>query len=236
MTHSTNWTPSDEEAIVLVRRSEATGKWRPFLCVEFEGAPSLYLTPEDWVDCGLKMGMRMSPGQYAEIASRARVSQAFREALRLLEVRPRFEGELRRALARKGWEPEIVDGALARLRDKGLVDDETLVRDRVEAWTGARSRREMRAKLRARGAPAALVEQSLAACVDDEREKEAALRVAEKYLRRTAGRQTDVPQADAVERRALAHLVRKGFSPGVARQAVRRAVERLAADSGGEWA
>lgn len=124
MTHSTNSTPSDEESLVLVRRTEATGKWRPLICAEFEGAPSLYLTAEDWVDCGLKVGMRMSVKQYADLERRAKVVQALREALKLLEVRPRFEGELSRALLRKGWEREVIDGALVRLREKGLLNDE----------------------------------------------------------------------------------------------------------------
>lgn len=231
MTHSTNSTPSDEESIVLVRRSEATGKWRPLICAEFEGAPSLYLTAEDWIDCGLKVGMRMSERRYADLEGRAKVAQVVREAMRLLEIRPRFESELRRALSRKGWEHEVIDGALARLREKGLLDDETLVRDRVEAWAGTRSRREIWTKLRSRGAPTLLVTQSLEACVDDEREREAALRHAEKYLRRAAGRLAEVD-----ERRAMVHLVRKGFSPSVARQAVRETVRRFGAQEDDEWA
>lgn len=231
MTHSTNSTPSDEESLVLVRRTEATGKWRPLICAEFEGAPSLYLTAEDWVDCGLKVGMRMSVKQYADLERRAKVAQALREALKLLEVRPRFEGELSRALLRKGWEREVIDGALVRLREKGLLNDEKLVRDRVEAWAGTRIRREIRAKLRSRGAPTALVTQSLESCVDDEREREAALRLAERYFRRAAGRLAGVD-----ERRALMHLVRKGFSPSIARQAVRETVRRLGEQEVDPWA
>ncbi|WP_304459117.1 regulatory protein RecX [Alicyclobacillus sendaiensis] len=224
MTHSTNSTPSDGEAVVLVGRTEATGRWRPLICADFEDAPSLYLTAEDWVDCGLKVGMRLSAEQYEALARRAKVAQAWHQALKLLEVRPRFEAELSRALLRKGLPRDVIDAALARLREKGLLNDEELVRDRVEAWAGTRSRREIRAKLRSRGAPAALVTESVQARVDDEAEREAAVRQAEKYVRRAAGRPADVD-----ERRALMHLVRKGFSPSIARQAVREAVKRLAA-------
>ncbi|AEJ43350.1 regulatory protein RecX [Alicyclobacillus acidocaldarius] len=221
-TPSTTSTPSDDESFVLIRRTEATGKWRSLICAEFEGAPSLYLTAEDWVDCGLKVGMRISVKQYADLERRSKVARALREALKLFEVRPRLEGELSRALLRKGWEREVIEGAMARLREKGLLNDEKLVRDLVDVWGGTRSRREIRAKLRSRGAPTALVTQALESCVDDEREREAALRLAEKSFRRAAGRLADVD-----ERRILMRLVRKGFSPSLARWAVREAIRRL---------
>ncbi|WP_277093174.1 RecX family transcriptional regulator [Alicyclobacillus mali (ex Roth et al. 2021)] len=231
MTHSTNSTPSEHEPIVLVRRSEAAGKWRPLICVEFKGAPCLYLTAEDWVQCGLQMGMPIPDELYAELAQRSEVARALRDALRLLEIRPRFERELSQALLRKGWAQESIDGALHRLREKGLLDDERLVRDRVDAWAGTRSRREIRAKLRSRGAPAELVNQFVAACVDTEQEREAAVKFAEKYFRRAAGRTSDVD-----ERRAVAHLVRKGFSLSAARQAVQEAARRYGEQGRNEWA
>ncbi|SIS89435.1 regulatory protein RecX [Alicyclobacillus vulcanalis] len=223
MRPSTNLTPSDEDAMVLVRGSEAPGKWRPLIYVEFDGAAPLYLTAEDWVDCGLKAGMRISRAKYVDLERRAQVAMALRDALRLIEARPRFEGELRRALRRKGWEVEQVDEALSCLRRQGLLDDERLVRDQVDAWADQRSRLEIRAKLRSRGAPEDLVLQSLQDQVGDAREKETAVRLAEKYVRQ---RVRDLSTWDP--RRGMAYLVRKGFSPSLAREAVREAVKRFA--------
>ncbi|HEU5473853.1 MAG TPA: regulatory protein RecX, partial [Actinophytocola sp.] len=54
--------------------------------------------------------------------------------LRLLRFRPRTRAELQQALARKGFDDDIIDQALTRLDDVGLIDDKSF----AEVWIRSR--------------------------------------------------------------------------------------------------
>src|ERR1041385_7400886 len=59
-------------------------------------------------------------------------------ALRLLGVRWRSAGELRRRLAMAGFPPQEVETALSELELAGLVDDERFARELVKDQVGRR--------------------------------------------------------------------------------------------------
>jgi regulatory protein len=139
-------------------------------------------------------------------------------ALRLLGVRWRSAGELRRRLALAGFPPDEVEVALSELERAGLVDDERFARELVRDQVGRRmsGSRAIRAALRQKDVPAAVAEAALAEAGDDAQQARA---LAESRARRMRG----LPP-EAAYRRLYGMLLRRGHSPGIAREACREAL------------
>ncbi|ADD43832.1 regulatory protein RecX [Stackebrandtia nassauensis] len=132
--------------------------------------------------------------------------------LRLLDVRPRTYIELAEALTKKDIPDDIIAEVLDRYREVGMVDDAAFAR----AWVSSRhrskklSRRALSSELRRKGVDTELVDEALEQ-VDGDSEREAARALVEKRLRSMGS----VPP-DAVFRRLVSMLARKGYPAGVA--------------------
>ena len=87
-------------------------------------------------------------------------------AARFLEVRSRSVDELRRHLTQAGYRADLVEAAVARLTELGMLDDATFARTWVESRDRARPRSEaaLRRELALKG-----IDRELAAEVLDER-------------------------------------------------------------------
>jgi len=74
-------------------------------------------------------------------------------AARFLEVRSRSVSEVRRRLGGAGYRPDLVDGAISRMTELGMLDDEAFARTWVESRDRARPRgeRAIREELRLKG-------------------------------------------------------------------------------------
>lgn len=143
--------------------------------------------------------------------------------LRQLAVRPRTRAELAKALSRRGISAEVADEILDRYDDVGLVDDAAFAR----AWVSSRhhgrglARRALANELRQRGVDADTVGEALED-LDPDTEAETARVLVQRKLRSASG------PPDAVFRRLVSMLARKGYPPGVAIRAVK---DGLAAQS-----
>jgi regulatory protein len=149
-------------------------------------------------------------------------------AARFLEARSRSVAEVRRRLTSAGYRRELVDGAIARLGDLGMLDDEAFARAWVESRDRARPRgeRALRDELRLKGIDRSLVDR----VVEERRATEgadtsppdrtAAERLIEKYAR-TLERIGD-PRRRL--ERAYALLARNGFDPETCREVAARVV------------
>lgn len=146
------------------------------------------------------------------MADAARAEElAFSYCLRRLTAAARSEHDLRTKLLERGYEQDVIDAVLARLRRAGYVDDEQYaqmwVRSRAstKALTGPVLRRELRLK----GVADELIEQALAqADPADEDERARAL------LRRKLPATMPVERADRdrLKRRLGGVLARKGYT------------------------
>jgi SOS response regulatory protein OraA/RecX len=89
-------------------------------------------------------------------------------AARFLEVRPRSVAEVRRRLGQTGYRPDLIDGAIERLTELGMLDDETFARLWVESRDRAHPRGEhaLIVELRQKGIEASII----AAVLKDRRE------------------------------------------------------------------
>jgi regulatory protein len=140
----------------------------------------------------------------AEARRRARES-----ALRLLGHRSRSRDEIRQRLARKGYEPDLIQEVLEDLARLELVDDDAFSRAWVESRTTARPMGAQRIarELRQKGVARETIQQALADRSSPEQERELALGVARQWLKRVAGEERPV-----AFRRLAAALQRRGFS------------------------
>lgn len=132
--------------------------------------------------------------------------------LRLLSGRPRTHSELGEAMRRKGFAEEVVEQVLERYAEVGMIDDEVFAR----AWVSSRhrgrglSKRALAGELRRKGVEPDFIDAAVEA-VSDEDEREAALELARRRHRSLAGQ-----PADAVMRRLVGMLARKGYGAGIA--------------------
>jgi regulatory protein len=138
-------------------------------------------------------------------------------ALRLLAVKPRTRADLARALARKGFEPEVVDSVLDRLERARLIDDaeyaEMMVRSR-HAYQGL-GRRALKSQLLRDGVEGEIAQEAVD-MIDAEAEETRARELVRKRLRAMA-RVAD----DVAIRRLVGMLARKGYPQELAYRVVR---------------
>ncbi len=139
---------------------------------------------------------------------------AWAYAERLIAIRPRTVAELERRLGRRGFAPDLVRRVVDRAHTAGLVDDRLFARLFAEDRLLSRpcARRLIVKELRERGVDASLAEEAAKAAFPELPEEELAHRALVARLPLWQG----LPR-DAVERRAAAFLLRRGFSPSVAR-------------------
>jgi regulatory protein len=156
---------------------------------------------------------------------------ALEAALRFLEPRQRSIGEVRRRLTRVGYRDELVEGAIVRLIELGMLDDEAFARTWIESRDRARPRsgRALRRELAMKGVDRETVDGTM-----DEREAEtpgADAEAARRLLDRNARALARVGDPQAMRQRAYALLARNGFDSETAAAASRAYGQAAESDS-----
>src|SRR5262245_64176827 len=84
-------------------------------------------------------------------------------AMRFLEVRARSVAEVRRRLISAGYRSDLIEGAIDRLTELGILDDEAFARSWVESRDRARPRgeRALRSELALKGVDRAVSDEVL---------------------------------------------------------------------------
>lgn len=153
-------------------------------------------------------------------------------AARFLEVRPRSVDEVRRHLNVAGYRDDLVESAIARLLELGMLDDRTFGQTWVESRDRARPRGEsaIRQELARKGLDRELIGEILDARrsgsgdgeTDGLGRDEAAASpdelAAERLLRKRAAALSRVADPRERRNRAYALLARNGFDPEVCRK------------------
>lgn len=183
------------------------------VAVYLDGRAAFDLPPA--LAAGLAVGQSLGPTELERLLSQAAEEAAVQRGLRLLQVRPRSEHELRQRLVRAGVPEAAQARALERLRQAGLLDDPAFARAWVEdrQTFKPRARRALLAELRAKGLAAEDIEAALAGVDDDQAAERAARKIAARL--RGAGPQD-------FERRLGAWLARRGFGYETIKPLVRR--------------
>ncbi|MCO1595976.1 recombination regulator RecX [Micromonospora sp. RHAY321] len=154
-------------------------------------------------------------------------SEVAREiCLRQLAVRPRTRAELAGALAKRGISEQVSAEVLDRYDEVGIIDDAAFAR----AWVSSRhagrglARRALANELRQKGVDGDVATEALGE-LDEETEADTARALVERKLRTARG------EPDAVFRRLVGMLARKGYPPGVAIRAVKDAIAAQSAEA-----
>ncbi|KOX08222.1 regulatory protein RecX [Micromonospora profundi] len=175
-----------------------------------------------------RRGRRAAEQQADEPAPTPRdESEVAREiCLRQLAVRPRTRAELAGALAKGGISEQVSAEVLDRYDEVGIIDDAAFAR----AWVSSRhtgrglARRALANELRQKGVDGEVATEALGE-LDEETEAATARALVDRKLRTARG------EPDAVFRRLVGMLARKGYPPGVAIRAVKDALAAQSAEA-----
>jgi regulatory protein len=151
-------------------------------------------------------------------------ARAYEAALRLIAYRDRTVHELRGRLVEKGFSPEAVEAAVARLKQIGYLDDHTFCERTIAGVLAARPAgpRSITDRLRLKGVHPEVIREVLARTYPDELVEEMAYRAAAARIGRY---RNEEPLA---RRRKLAgYLARRGFDYDDVQKALRRVLGEL---------
>jgi len=158
-------------------------------------------------------------GESRSAAPRDESELAREICLRQLAVRPRTRAELAKALARKEISAEVITEVLDRYDEVGIIDDAAFAR----AWVSTRhhgrglARRALANELRQRGIDAEVAGEALET-LDEDDEVATARALVDRKLRTATG------TPEAIFRRLVGTLARKGYPAGVAFRVVKDAL------------
>jgi regulatory protein len=177
----------------------------------FAFALALHLAQE----AGLHTDLELSQAQVDALQLADARHSAYDAGLRLLSYRPRSEKEIRRRLGRRGIDLRLIAETVARLKERGYLDDEAFARFWTETReaTSPRAQRLIAQELRAQG----VATETAAAATASVSDEEAAYRAAGRRL--NAVRDLDY---ETFRRRLGGFLVRRGFSYEVTRRTMDR--------------
>ena len=170
---------------------------------------------------GLRPGTVVTPDLLAQVEAQAAVTEAKLVAMRLLAVRSRSRTEIARALARKGYQPEVIEGTVEQLLNLGLIDDELYAQDLARSLAGRKrtGRKAIIYKLRQNGVDAELAERVVQDTLEGVDETERARAALAPKLPKWA----DLPPVK-LKQKAWQFLARLGFEGDTIAAALRAAL------------
>jgi len=143
-------------------------------------------------------------------------------ALRFLEPRARSSAEVRRRLGSYGYRADLVESAVERLMDLGVLDDEVFAREWVRSRdrTHPRGERALRSELRTKGVADQIIDAVFAGRADANSDAAAAPdaeeNAARRLLERKAGFLRRGGEPRQTRQRSYGLLMRNGFSSELA--------------------
>lgn len=198
----------------------AVGKDKKHCCrVETDSGKTFFVDRDVVAEYGLKAGTSLDDAQVAEILKRSDYVRAKERALWYLDRTDHTEKALYDKLTRAGFAPESCAAVLAWLKSYGMVDDRRFATHFAERCAEMNiSKRETYQKMLIKGVPRDLAREMTEEVSFDESVQIRAL-IEKKYRNRLGDR--------AAVEKVFAALVRKGFSFGAVRTALREYCEEL---------
>ena len=180
-----------------------------YLVVEVDGARFASLPEEALAVLAVEKGQRLDEARYGELVHLADIEAVQHVAIRLLTARPKTVGEMRRALRMRGHSVPAGEVVVARLVDRGLLNDAQFARHfaRVRSGKGHGPGRLV-GDLLAKGVEKGVAEEAVRETLDEEGVDPLAQArdLAERRVRQLG----DAP-AEAKRRRLTAYLARRGY-------------------------
>ncbi|MEP7001580.1 MAG: regulatory protein RecX [bacterium] len=201
-----------------------------------DGIASVTLSLDAIERLGLRVGRDVS-GLADAMAIEAAQLALYDRALNMLAFRARSSAELARALVRKGADRSVVDRAIARLQEQGLLDDFAFAQSftRAKVLGANQSRRRVQQELARKGVAREVGNEAIELVFDEEGidQREVVEAAARKKLRTLAKHEPVVRR-----RRLYAFLARRGYDSDDIRRAMEAVGQELAEnadeDNGGD--
>ena len=154
----------------------------------------------------LKVGQELGEERIASLKTADEGEVAYQKALHFLSYRPRSSAEVRQNLIKRGVNEGLTEETVNRLKEAGLLNDESFARAWVENRNAFRPRGKpaLRVELRRKGLNDEIVQSVLDTQVNEEA---LAFEAARKYARRLAGLEWQ-----EFHRKLGGFLARRGFS------------------------
>ena len=191
--------------ITAIRPDKSQGKR---VKVYLDGKFAFRLEPEAAIKEGLQVGQELSADQSQALANSDRFYRGLNAAIHYLSYRPRSESEVRVRLKRHGFDTDIIETVIAKLKEQGLVDDLAFAqfwKDNRDSFN-PRSQWLIKSELKQKGIASDIIDQVLNAVDDNDNAYRAAVDKAR-----------SLPRSDyqSFRRRLGEYLKRRGFGYGV---------------------
>lgn len=150
------------------------------------------------------------------------LEQAYQRSLNFLTFRARSVDEMRKYLARRGYEESVIDETLSRLAGIGLLDDEAF----AGAWIASRAAakgygpRRLKNELLKKGVKGETIDEKIEEVYEPGADPERVYGMAERRLASMRG-----VDAQAARRRLTQFLLNKGFDYDTVKDAVAQAMK-----------
>lgn len=153
----------------------------------------------------LRVGEEISDEKISQLQAQDTLEVAYQRALDILNYRPRSEAEIRLHLRKKGFDEDVIEDVLLRLRDNRLIDDDRFAKLWIEnrSENRPRGKRALAYELRQRGIDSKVIERAL----EDLDEEALALRAAQAHARKL----NNLEWID-FRKKMYGYLSRRGFS------------------------
>lgn len=220
-----NHFPGDEDLIITSVEMMRKPKHRYLIMF---GPYSITVHEDVMIKYRMMKGNMFRKEELEEIVVADERQQAYVEALRFLERKPRTAKEIAQRLNQKGMTADSIEKAIVRLQQERLVDDELYAKQWAEQRITRQKKGRMwvRQELRQKGIGSELIVEALNE-VSEEDELESAYAVGKKKWLQSKG--------DALERKHKtgAFLMRRGFTGDQVRKVINKLIaeDREAEDS-----
>jgi regulatory protein len=156
----------------------------------------------------LRIGQRLSEAEINRLKQQDTMEVAYLKSLHFLGYRSRSEAEIQRKLSEQGYEENVVNDTIKRLKENGFLGDEQFARDWVEnrSTFRPRSKRVLAMELRQKGVDEEAIQRALDETGDEDK---LAYQTAIKYAHRLAS-----ADWETFRKRLGAYMMRRGFSYG----------------------
>lgn len=181
--------------------------------ITFLSGDSLRVPSPLYLERRLRTGEDVDLDDYRAFIRRRAGEHALNTAAKYMETRERSAGEIAAHLKGKAYDEDVIQNVLAVLKGRSLVSDTRF----AEMWSEARLRRYGRGRIAQELSRKGVSRETIASTIqriDPDIELSQAAGQAEKLLKRTD------------EKKAMAALLRRGYSYAVARQAILMAGEQ----------
>jgi len=175
-------------------------------------------------DQGLCVGQEITEDELKTVTRDEERRRAINNAVRMLESRSRSRTEIVNRLNERGYQPDVIDVALAQLERAGLIDDQAFAKEWVEARSRGREpigKVRLKHELKLKGISADLLEAALE-YVDADLELDQAIRA----LQRQSRPYTDVTGWMAERQRLIGYLQRRGYGWETTSAAIRQVLTK----------